>query len=315
MHAFHQEDAKCLYYNAAGFTYSSSSRAVYASFTLNLGHPFAIRAYPSPQEHLNPTLVDALCATMAFPPFFSDVAIGKYFERVNLGGALGATNPTRELLDEAAVTFGENSTVALVLSIGCGKPSVLSSGSSSDPHQSYQRLLNDMTRDCEMVAKMLSTKLVGLGEYLRLNVDKGMDLGINDDWTKLGVIESHTETYLESAAVSEAVDASLTRLVEKTGSKTLTQICTCTWTSQKKYLDFTDLALDRPHHRQRLQPRTSAFTMGLDPQPSQQVTFNPASSSGELQLVQVRFTSLYVSIVTFLYTSIIYSQFPTGVSG
>jgi hypothetical protein len=81
-----------------------------------------------------------------------------------------------------------------------------------------------MARDCEAVDKELSTRLCGMDEYLRLNVERGMEYMAMNEWDDLGAIETHTSAYVECPAISDALDASLKRLQGGTGTTTLGQI-------------------------------------------------------------------------------------------
>ena len=163
---------------------------------------------------------------MAVPSLFSPIKIGPRLRQQSfIGGALGANNPTRELLKEASAVFGPNRRVAQVLSIGSGLPSVLSTESSADG-EGVHRLLKEMATDCEMVAQELSTRLYTIDAYLRLNVDRGMELVAMTDWNELGSIESHTAAYVATATIAGALDISARHLEERTGGLTLEQMST-----------------------------------------------------------------------------------------
>jgi hypothetical protein len=164
---------------------------------------------------------------MAVLSLFSPVKIGPRLRQQSfIGGAHGANNPTRELLKEASALFGPNRRVAQVISIGSGLPRVASVESSTD-NEGVDRLLKEIGTDCEMVAQELSTRLYTIDAYLRLNVDRGMELVTMTDWNELGSIESHTAAYIATATITGALDTSLRRLQERTGSLTLGQISTC----------------------------------------------------------------------------------------
>jgi hypothetical protein len=161
---------------------------------------------------------------MAVPPLFSPVKIGPRVRQQSfIGGALGANNPTRAVLKEAGSIFGPNRRVAQVLSIGSGLPRVTSMESSAD-EESIHRLLKEIATDCELVAQELSTRLYTIDVYLRLNVDRGMELVTMTDWNDLGAIESHTAAYIATATVTGALDTSVRHLQVRTGVLTLGQI-------------------------------------------------------------------------------------------
>jgi hypothetical protein len=213
--------------NTVHYCHSRSTRVVYSATSVNINHPHAFRTYPARGSSLNPTIVEAVCATMAVPSLFSPVKIGPRLRQQSfVGGAFGANNPTRELLKEASTLFGPNRRVAQVLSIGSGLPRVIST-ESLDGDEGAHRLLREMATDCEMVAQELSTRLYTIDAYLRLNVDKGMELVAMTDWNELGSIESHTAVYIATATVTGALETSVRHLQERTGALTLEQISTC----------------------------------------------------------------------------------------
>ncbi|KIM22768.1 hypothetical protein M408DRAFT_40342, partial [Serendipita vermifera MAFF 305830] len=100
---------------------------LYAAESANITHPYAFRAYTTRGSSLNPTIVEALCATMAIQSYFLPVNIGpQRTQQTFIGGSFGINNPTRMLLVEAGCVYGENRRVAQILSLGCGLPRVLS---------------------------------------------------------------------------------------------------------------------------------------------------------------------------------------------
>jgi hypothetical protein len=164
---------------------------------------------------------------MAIPSLFAPVKIGPRLRQQSfIGGALGANNPTRELLKEASAVFGPDRRVAQVLSIGSGLPRVISVESSAD-NEGIHSLLKGIATDCEMVAQELSTRFYTIDAYLRLNVDRGMELVTMTDWNGLGLIDTHTTAYIATASVTGALDTSVRHLQERTGALTLGQISKC----------------------------------------------------------------------------------------
>ncbi|KIM31633.1 hypothetical protein M408DRAFT_63973 [Serendipita vermifera MAFF 305830] len=198
--------------------------AIYAASSANLSHPAIFRTYTTRGTSLNPTIVEAICATMAVPSLFAPVKIGpRLREQSFVGGAVGTNNPTRELLKEAANVFGKDRRVAQILSIGAGRARLLALDHSGDT-DSLGRLVKDMAADCGIVARELATRLHSVQAYLRLNVDRGMESIKMHDWASLGAIESHTSAYVEITTISEAIDASLRHILDRIGSATLGQI-------------------------------------------------------------------------------------------
>ena len=86
-------------------------RVLYAATAANLSHPVAFRTYKPRGSTFNPTIVEAICATMATPPYFSPIKCGpRGRQQVFIGGPHGANNPTRELLKEASADIWKGET-------------------------------------------------------------------------------------------------------------------------------------------------------------------------------------------------------------
>jgi hypothetical protein len=214
-----QSVSACVY--SIYYHHSIFPSVVYAATLASINHPQTFRTYTARGSSLNPTIVEAICATMAVPSLFSPVKIGlRPRQQSFIGGALGANNPTRELLKEASTIFGPDRRVAQVLSIGSGLPRIISMELSADGEGAH-RWLKEIATDCEMVAQELSTRLYTIDSYLRLNVDRGMEFVTMTDWNDLGPIESHTAAYIATATVTGALDISVRHLQERIGALTL----------------------------------------------------------------------------------------------
>jgi hypothetical protein len=138
---------------------------------------------------------------------------------------MGFNNPTRELINEAKLAFRSESRLALLLSLGSGRPSVLSLGHSAvEPMVKVESLLGRMTLDCETIARSLSDQLLEVEAYARLNVDQGLEDLKVDDWSDLGKIEAHTRAYLKDALVNQSITEGSQKLRNRMGSITLGQL-------------------------------------------------------------------------------------------
>ena len=161
---------------------------------------------------------------MAMHPFFPPVKIGpRLREESFIGGPIGANNPTRELLREASVIFGDDTRVAQIISIGAGYANALSLDS-SQPTEVANNTLKTIILDCQMVATELSTRLINVSAYVRLNADFQAENSSVDDWNGLRAIEKSTETYIETATVNRALEESGRYLEDRIGTATLGQI-------------------------------------------------------------------------------------------
>ena len=133
--------------------------------------PQVFRTYSIRGASRNPTITEAVCATMAIPSYFLPLKTGRS-QQSFIGVVLGANNPTRELLKEAGTVFGNETRVAQVISIGCGIPPVLSLEAMTG-EAGASRLLKEIPIDCQMVATELAARLCDVDAYLRLSVEKG----------------------------------------------------------------------------------------------------------------------------------------------
>jgi predicted acylesterase/phospholipase RssA len=181
--------------------------------SVNLSNLVTFRTYPHGGLRRNLSIIDAICATIAIPSFFSPVIIGDDITGQSfVGGAVVATNPTSKLVIEAGITFQKDISTFQVLSLGHGTPKVLSVDELTTT-QGFNRPLEDS--EVEFRARV--------DEYLRLGVISGMEDVSMDKWGVLGVIRSHTDVYLETFDVREKLDGFLRRLY-KTNDITLEKI-------------------------------------------------------------------------------------------
>jgi hypothetical protein len=191
------------------------------------------RTYRSRQSSIDCTLIDALCASLAIPSLLDPVPIGpKLRQRRFIGGALGFYNPTRELLKEAKMVYGDDQRVALVLSLGSGSPSIMSIESSTSLSFNMESLVKYIGTDCERVAREMAIQSIQVDAYVRLNVNRGLEDTRFDDWNCISSIEGPIKTYLEASSVTQAVDTASEKISKRIGSITLGQLSmySCTMT-------------------------------------------------------------------------------------
>ncbi|PVF95039.1 hypothetical protein CPB86DRAFT_739370 [Serendipita vermifera] len=205
---------------------SSKSKVVMiATSADDLSHCELFKTYRSPQSSINCTLLEALCASLAIPPLFKPVPIGPQLRQQRLiGGSLGFYNPTREMLKEAKVAYGDDQRVALILSLGTGVPPVISLESSSSLCQSVEVLVQYMATDCERVARDMANQMIQVDAYIRLNVNRGLEQLRFDDWSCISSIGGCIKSYLEAASVTRAVDAASEKITKRIGSITVGQL-------------------------------------------------------------------------------------------
>jgi hypothetical protein len=121
-----------------------------------------LRSYTCREEETPPcTILQAACAAIASHDHFDPVTIGEGYNEVDVrSGIVGYTNPTSELLKEAARVFGGDCWAATLVSIG-GK-----SVPSSKDAQSLEAILTDT----DSVHQDLYHRLHQLNLYFRFDV-------------------------------------------------------------------------------------------------------------------------------------------------
>jgi hypothetical protein len=220
----HKRDVKCMSSSYRMLKCLTFLRVLYAATSARINHSHAFRTYSSRGSSLNPTIIEAICATISVPLYFLPVKIGpeRRAQRF-VGGPFGANNPTRELLKEASFAFGRDKRVAQIISIGCGTSHTLSlKGAMGEAGEG--RLLKEIAVDCHTVAQELSSRLSSVEAYHRFNVESGMeDIGF-DNWSLLGDIETHTRSYIEADTITRDLEVSLRYLRGKVGTITLEQL-------------------------------------------------------------------------------------------
>jgi hypothetical protein len=212
---------------------------MYAATSASISHPHVFRTYSSRGHTLNPTVVEAICATISVPLHFLPVKIGPLRREQNfIGGPFGANNPTRELLKEASMVFGSDKRVVQVISIGCGASRTISLTGAMDG-AGAGRLLREMAADCHTVARELSSRLFSVEAYRRFNVEGGMDDIGFDNWSLLGDIETYTRSYIEEETITSSLEASLRYLRSKVGTITLGQLSMCIYAHSRWRCEHT----------------------------------------------------------------------------
>ena len=150
------------------------------------------------------------------------MAIGPaWAQRWFAGTPLNCNNPIREVLKEARSKFGDEREASLILSLGSGRPAVLSLDWQAPSLDSLHDLLTRAVLDCENVAMGLPDQLLHCPAYLRLNVDQGMENIKVSDWDKLGPISEYTGVYLHKLDIERSIDTCSRSLRERKGSISL----------------------------------------------------------------------------------------------
>jgi hypothetical protein len=174
------------------------------------------RTYMSRHNYTECTLVEALCATMSVPTFFDPAQIGPRRSRQQfIAGGSYFNNPAPQILEDARKTFGEFHELALFLSLGVGRPGVISLDPSTPVAQTLETLLPRLVHNSETVAQEMSLQMQNIDGYVRLSVDQGLEKIEFTDWDDLGPIASHTGAYLQRDIPNKLVNEALERIQER----------------------------------------------------------------------------------------------------
>jgi hypothetical protein len=178
----------------------------------HVGVPCVLRNYTARHEPpIDLTIAEAMLATCATPPMFTPTKISKDFAIFEyVGGGLGLSNPTREIIAETHEAFGDEATIACLLSIGCGHRGVTSVPSDLTA-TTWSGFLEWLAMDSEKTARDFATHLVQLSLYYRLSVGYGLEFHQSRMPGYSEAIGAHTATYLQDwetiEIVSRCVDA------------------------------------------------------------------------------------------------------------
>ncbi|PVF93396.1 WD40 repeat-like protein [Serendipita vermifera] len=146
---------------------------------------------------------------MSTPTLFSATTIGPGLACQRfVGGGLHFNNPTREVLNEATGMFGDQNELGLLLSLGSGRPGVISVDSFVPIPETMDSLLIRLSRNCEVIARGLSNELEDTPRYIRLTVDQGMEDLELTNWESLGRVAAHTSVYLQGSGPNKSMNLS-----------------------------------------------------------------------------------------------------------
>jgi hypothetical protein len=147
------------------------------------------------------------------------------FDPVLFGGDIqcisaitGCANPTTELLDEAQATFGNDTLVATILTIGAGKIDRAGKATAyiNDKHIEMAR---NAVANTEATHQNLQRRLNSLGMYFRFDVEFG-----SSSQTNPRAIKGFTSKYIEGGSVDSELNAVLSKMLSRKGVKTLKEI-------------------------------------------------------------------------------------------
>jgi predicted acylesterase/phospholipase RssA len=156
-------------------------------------------------QGINCPIWQAARATLALPDLFPPIEISQAdVKQVYIGGAIGSSNPSNELIREFELQWKDEK-IASLISMGAGHEGVIQAADSLSTN-GLGTVLNRMVTDCERVALCLEDRFRDQNIYFRFSVEQGLQRRTDGIRTELGDIETHTKGYLQSGKTSDLID-------------------------------------------------------------------------------------------------------------
>ncbi|KAH8824337.1 acyl transferase/acyl hydrolase/lysophospholipase, partial [Flagelloscypha sp. PMI_526] len=197
---------------------SSCKTFVCAMPEYNLSHPRLFRSYRArTNQSINCAIWEAARATTSMPTIFSGIKIKigpAPLQESFVDGGLRCNNPTMELIQELKDNL-QNSRLSCLVSIGAGKPTVISLKRAGETSQcSTEQTLLAIATDCEQTAEAVLEHFAetvgqvaeGSGPYWRFTIEQGMEGISNVEWNRISEMVSHVNSYLARTTVRRHID-------------------------------------------------------------------------------------------------------------
>jgi len=165
---------------------------------------------PVANQTYNCTIVEAARATSAAPTFFKAIEFGEPMRQRYIDGGFGCNNPVRHVIEEAKSLFSSRP-ISCVISLGTGAADIIG----LDRADAFQRLLptnlirvlKGMATACEKCSEETARDAAAHSfQYIRLNVDQGLQHVSLAECEKLNDVQLHTSQYLKKYDVGQKVD-------------------------------------------------------------------------------------------------------------
>lgn len=195
---------KCKPFAILSSIYSDDDdRALCYCSAARMDHCRMFRNYQSSQAATTDvTFMKAIAASSSTPGIISPISIGpKGREERLLSAAYGFSNPTQLAIKEAYHTFGPETRISCLLSLGSGDRGVLE----VEGEEKLSELAAKTSMDCQKIAEELQSRLKGLRVYYRFSVDKGME-GLRRFSGGFGAIKTHVDAYISRTEPSEKLE-------------------------------------------------------------------------------------------------------------
>lgn len=161
--------------------------------------PVLFRSWMTDNVGRECTVVEAARATSAAPRFFKGIKIGK-LQELFIDGGIKFSNPVNYVVQEArSISEKEPS---CVVSIGTGSIAVAHLEQPNFTQNIFTtkliKVIQDIATDCETTANNMAKEMFRQAiPYFRFNVDRGLHDLLLNEWERLDIVQSSTDSYLD----------------------------------------------------------------------------------------------------------------------
>jgi hypothetical protein len=161
--------------------------------------PVLFRSWMTDNVGRECTVVEAARATSAAPRFFKGIKIGK-LQELFIDGGIKFSNPVNYVVQEArSIAEKEPS---CVVSIGTGSIAVAHLEQPNFTQNIFTtkliKVIQDIATDCETTANNMAKEMFRQAiPYFRFNVDRGLHDLLLNEWERLDIVQSSTDSYLD----------------------------------------------------------------------------------------------------------------------
>jgi hypothetical protein len=131
-------------------------------------------------------------------------------------------NPIREAIKELQFIYKPNRSVNCLLSLGYGQPAILTASKLQVAGSAPIRMMAAVQSN--YLADEIEAQIGELGIYHRFSVDRGLETPDNIPHDNIGLIGTHTNTYLQRIAIQRMVHNVVASLEQSKSNVTIGEI-------------------------------------------------------------------------------------------
>jgi predicted acylesterase/phospholipase RssA len=178
-----------------------------------------LRNYESSQSAYDPTLVEAIKASMAIPTLLESVHLGPDGQQEEfISGSIRFNNPIWITIEEAQSIFGSSQSTSCLLSIGSGVSAPISLEKQATD---MEKLIQQIQMDSQSSAELAHKRFGDLDIYFRFSVDQGLER----ERMALGDVTSHSLAYIQRKEISDKLDRCVA-MANRHSRITIGRVCT-----------------------------------------------------------------------------------------